>query len=460
MGVSTLSKNTVFSCAISTMLLFSYGGQAFADPSVSGVSLVDSDKVKQGSTLLITGRNFGSKETAAPVLFDRVDHAFEYGKLNRAHSTLSDGGEIPGGRKGDEGAVWASKTEGFLFSTESDHRHTYANASYYLIGENAWVGGPVAYGGETGWDTPTDNPQLYVSWWYKNKYNSTYYWRFSPNQQTGEFVPGEDLVIEDQEKGRDYGVYVGIDKEGTHNAVLYGHRNKNNLIGARIRGAKSGASTVFPDQFRGGDGYGYETPGSKLARIWDDPEGAAGIRSSVALHNAYVSPSRDGYSRATIYYNLGVPADEWVHIEYELDTDKGLLRMYEDGKLLGEDYFPPEAIYSGDYSPTLSLLGTNAKQLLLQESWISDIYVDSSLQRVVIGNARRYEDVTHKELQRPTVWANDEIEVAVNLGSLGFEQDLYVFVIDKNGVANSSGVPLCTGEACPAPPASVQLLVE
>lgn len=460
MGITTLSKYKLFSCALGAIFLFLNSGKALSDPSVSGVSLVDAAKVEQGATLLISGQNFGSKDVAAPVLFDRVDHAFENGKLNNTHSSLSDGSKIPIGRNGDQGAVWATRTDGFLFSTKSDHRHDYANASYHLFGENAWVGGPVAYGGPTGWDTPTDNPQLYVSWWYKNKYNSTFYWRFSPNQQTREFVPGEELIIEGQEKGKDYGLYVGVDKEGTHNAVLYGHRNKNDLIDVRIRGAASGASTVFPDQFRGGSGYGYETPGSKLARIWDDPEGAAGIRSSVSLHNTYVNPSRDGYSRAIVYYNLGVPAGEWVHIEYELDTDKGLVRVHEDGKLLGEGNFSPEAIYSGDYSPTLSLIGTNAKQLLLQESWISDVYIDNSLQRVVIGNAPRYEDVTHKELQRPKVWTDDKIEIAINLGSLGFEQGLYVFVIDKDGVANSSGIPLCTGNDCPAPPASVQLLVE
>lgn len=453
-------KNAFFSCALGVAFVFYGSGQAFADPSVSRVSLVGSAKVEQGATLLISGQNFGSKRDAAPVLVDRVDHAFENGKLNEKHSTLSDDTNIPLARSGDQGAVWATKTDGFLFSTTGDHRHPYAKASYHLIGENAWVGGPVAYGGPTGWDTPTDNPQLYVSWWYRNKYNSTFYWRFSPDQQTGEFLPGEELIIDGQSEGNDRGIYVGIDREGTHNAVLYGHRNKSNLIGVRITGAKSGASTVFPDQFRGGSGYGYETPGSKLARIWDDPQGSAGIRSSVALHNAYVSPSRDGYERAMVYYNLSLPAGEWVHLEYELDTDKGLLRMYEDGRLLGEDYFSPGAIYSGDYSPTLSLLGTNAKQLLLQESWISDIYVDSSLQRVFIGNAPQYKDVTHKELQRLTAWTNNEIKVAVNLGSLGFDQKLYVYVVDGNGAANSSGVPLCAGDACPAPPARVQLLVE
>lgn len=453
-------KKSFFYLTLGLVTAVACSGHALGDPSISHVSLVGSAKVEQGGILLISGQNFGSKDAAAPVLIDRVDHAYEYGDLNTTHSSLGDGGHIPLGRNGDQGALWATKTDGFLFSKNSDHRHLYAKASYYLDGENAWVGGPVAYGGPTGFETPTDNPQLYVSWWYKNKYNSTYYWRFSARDQKGQFIPGEELIIEGQEPGNGRSVYAGIDDEGLHNAVLFGHRNKNNLVGTLIEGAQSGASTVFPDEFRGGSGDGYQTPGSKIARIWDDPEGIAGIRSSAALHNAYVIPSREGYSRAMIYYDLAVPAGKWVHMEYELDTDKGLLRMYEDGRLLGEDYFSPDAIYKGKYSPTLSLLGTNANQLKLQESWISDIYVDSSLQRVVIGNAPRYDDVTHKELQRPMVWKNNEIEIALYFGSLEVQEGLFLYVIDKEGRANSEGFPLCAGDSCPVPPSKINLLIE
>ena len=127
---------------------------------------------------------------------------------------------------------------------------------------------------------------------------------------------------------------------------------------------------------------------------------------------------------------------------------------------MGEEHFSPDSIYAGKYSPTLALLGTNAKQLKLQKSWISEVYVDSSLQRVAIGNASNYADVTHHELQRPINWTSNDIEIAVNLGAFSFEKDLYVYVFDRDGVVNDQGFPLCTGDACPIPPSRIQLLVD
>lgn len=438
---------------ISLALLACVSSRAFAEPIIYQVSLLEGARIEQGVKVRISGNGFGSKANASPVLIDYVDQAFEYGKRVAPNSGLDNMSRIPMGVTGDANAIWATSTDSFLYSTKGEKRHHNSGATYFLDGENAWVGRPLAYGGASGWDTPVDNPQLYVSWWYKNRYNSTYYWRFSPDNQRGEFEVGEELVIEGLTGDSSKGLYAGVDADGLHNAVLYRHRNANSLRGVAIKGVSSGAVTIFPDKSRGGSGYGYEIPGSKLARIWDDPEGANGIRSSVALHNAYAEKAR-------MYYYLGLESNEWVHLEYEIDTEKGLLRLYENGKVLGEEHFSPDSIYAGKYSPTLALLGTNAKQLKLQKSWISEVYVDSSLQRVAIGNASNYADVTHHELQRPINWTSNDIEIAVNLGAFSFEKDLYVYVFDRDGVVNDQGFPLCTGDACPIPPSRIQLLVD
>lgn len=445
--------NRVSCCLLSLALLLGFSGYAFAEPVISQVSLVEGDRIEHEAKVKILGNGFGSKANASPVLIDYVDQAFEYGKRVDPNSGLGDMSRIPMGVTDDPSAIWATSTSSFLYSTKSEKRHNNSSALYFLDGENAWVGRPLAYGGSSGWETPTDNPQLYVSWWYKNRFNSTYYWRFSPDSQTGEFEVGEELVIEGLTGDKSRGMYAGVDADGLHNAVLYRHRNANELRGVAIKGVSSGAVTIFPDESRGGSGYGYEIPGSKLARIWDDPDGSDGIRSSVALHNAYAETAR-------MYYYMGLESNEWVHLEYEIDTDKGLLRVSENGKVLGEEYFSPDAIYKGKYSPTLALLGTNAKQLKLQQSWISEIYIDNSLQRIAIGNAGNYSDVTHHEIQRPVRWSDTDIEIAVNLGSLSFDEDLYVYVFDSNGVVNSKGFPLCTGDACPIPPSRIQLLVD
>ena len=86
--------------------------------------------------------------------------------------------------------------------------------------------------------------------------------------------------------------------------------------------------------------------------------------------------------------------------------------------------------------------------------------MDKSVQRVIIGNAPRYEDLTHYELQRPTKWARDEIEFAVNFGALDSSSKLYVYVFDEEGVPNQKGFELCATADCPSAPQKIQLQVD
>lgn len=452
--------SNVKGCLLSIALMSGWPLVSGAEPLISQVSLQDADKIEHSGEITVAGSGFGSKANPAPVLFDFAGHAYERGKLNTVHSTLNGTSSLPLGLKGDANAVWSTSSGSFFYSGDAQARHKYSDGAYFLDGENAWVGRPVAYGGPEGWNTPVDSPQAYVSWWYKNKYDSVYYWRFSDLDQSGKFVPGEDLKIEGAPADKDRGKYIGIDDEGLHNAVLYGHRNKNDLVLKKIVGVDSGASTTFPDTFRGGSGEGYETPGSKLMRVWDDPDGSAGIRSSVALHDFYVSPSRDGFDRAKVYATLDLPDNEWVHLEYELDTEAGVVRLFQNGELQGEANFSPDAIYQGKYSPTIALIGTNAKQLKLQESWISEIYFDNSLQRVVLGNAENYSDVTHRELQLPNTWSDREVTLTLNLGELDFNDGVYLYVFDKKGIPNKTGFPLCSGDSCPVPPSKIDLSID
>lgn len=425
-----------------------------AAPSLERIGLEDASGVRQGALLVIEGAGFGEKEDAAPVLFDHVSYAYENGVRNDAHSHVRDMEPFPIASE-NKNAIWVNRKSNVFYATSRPKRHEFVNGSYYLKGADAWFGLPVAYGGISGWDTPTDNTQLYVSWWYKNRYNSTHYWRFLPETQSGKFIPGEKLTI----SSGAVGTFVGLDSEGLINAVLY--ESKNSLKGAKIEGVRSGASTVFPAHFRGGSGTGYQTPGSKLARIWDDPSGhgTQGIRSSIALHDFYVS-TPSGYESAKVYDMLKLPPEKWVHLEYELDTAKGVVRMYEDGRFRGEDHFDPEAVYKGKYSPTLSLIGTNAKQLRLQESDIAEIYVDKTLQRVVIGNAAKYSDVTHRELQRPVLWGDGKIKVEVHLGALTLRDNLHLYVLDGDSSVNEQGFPLCVSLPCASPPEQTSLSVE
>lgn len=78
-----------------------------------------------------------------------------------------------------------------------------------------------------------------------------------------------------------------------------------------------------------------------------------------------------------------------------------------------------------------------------------DIYVDSTLSRVILANHETYASSTIREPQIPSAWATDEITCTLNVGKLGDTSTVYLFVFDSDGTASSGyeltlGAPACT----------------
>ncbi len=69
--------------------------------------------------------------------------------------------------------------------------------------------------------------------------------------------------------------------------------------------------------------------------------------------------------------------------------------------------------------------------------YIDDVYIDSTRARVEIGNNATFANCTHREIQIPTAWADDEITVTINQGSFSPEDTIYFFVVDSDGVAST-----------------------
>jgi len=426
-----------------------------AQPVIEGV-ISRGGSPTQGDLLVLQGDGFGSKDDAAPVLVDYVDVAFENGKEKKLGEHYDDGDVINPASE-DPVSLWGAATSSLpvRFDVSSTPRHSFDKARYHLFGENVWLGRPVAYGGETGWDTPKNNPQLYLSWWVKVDFNSLYYWRFKPYDLEGQFLPGEPVNSE----GELIGKFIGVDEEGLLNFEFPGNVNANRLRGIEVVGVTSGASTIFPEDFRAGDGFGYEGPGTKTLRIWDDPD-SRGIRTSLSHTDYFLSASSNPqHSSNRIYQQRDMVPESWHHFEVELDVEKGTFKSWFNGELGGVAKFDPRAAYPDAYSPTIALIGNNAKQDHLQNMYISEIYMDKSVQRVVIGDAPNYDDLTHYELQRPVQWGDNEIEFSVNLGALDTSSDLYVYVFDENGVPNQEGFALCASVDCPSPPEPIKLQV-
>lgn len=76
-----------------------------------------------------------------------------------------------------------------------------------------------------------------------------------------------------------------------------------------------------------------------------------------------------------------------------------------------------------------------------------DVYLDYSLQRVLLGNASTLASSTSiREVQIPTAWSDTSVTVTGNLGNFTDGQTAYLYVYDATGTANASGYSVTLSE--------------
>jgi hypothetical protein len=93
-------------------------------------------------------------------------------------------------------------------------------------------------------------------------------------------------------------------------------------------------------------------------------------------------------------------------------------------------------------------------------SYMDDIYVDNSFQRVMVGNASTYSASTKFEMQPPASWSDGQIQIMVNKGGFDTNSTAYLYVVDASGNVSagqqitfgSGGSSGPAGPAGPAPP--------
>lgn len=435
-GSTVLPSNRALALIFSA-LSYSVSSGSFAAPVIS--SAVFKESSSNGATITVSGSGFGEKRQAAPVLLDRVEESYENGTVNEAFQSITHGTKVPSTSKGKQ-SIWAGVTSGAWGSftpeivSQQAVRHDSSRKHYLLLGHNSTVGNPVAYGGDSGWDTPVDNNQLYVSWWFKPKYEPQWYWRLAPINLTGKFQKGETLNI----GGIINATFIGVDEHEQINLVFQGNPpNVRDMKGQRILGEKSGAISTFPEESVGTGRPGFESPGSqKFIRIWEDPDGKEGIRFSwTQMHQTIGSVVN--WSEAPL------KGGEWNHLELEIDTKIGMVRLTVNTEELANFAFDPSLAYESRWSPTVASLGLNGKVGKLQESHLDDIYIDDSLQRVVLGNAPTIDQVTHYEVQRPIAWSDEKIKLEYSHGALKTSDTAYLYVFDSSGMPNSQGYSIC-----------------
>jgi hypothetical protein len=159
-------------------------------------------------------------------------------------------------------------------------------------------------------------------------------------------------------------------------------------------------------------------------------------------------------------YNWGEtatnPYQQWAKIEmmvrWSTGSD-GFIRIYDNGRLVFTANGPSDF---GSGSARTEMIGGYGRMYGQPTNWryFADLYLDSSLAHVIIGNAPTLAASTRREVQIPTSWSGSSLSVRVNLGAFSTGQQAYLYVYDANGVANSNGYPITVGggSGSPTPP--------
>lgn len=127
------------------------------------------------------------------------------------------------------------------------------------------------------------------------------------------------------------------------------------------------------------------------------------------------------------------PPTEWVHIE-AISTPTGTAHYRNGkpdlvssgaGKTIGEirigHYWAHDAVDDCPSNP-----GANV--------YTDDVYVDTSVARVVLANASTFTASTKRAIQRPTGWANEAVTIIPNTRGFAPGETAYLIVIDAGNV--------------------------
>jgi len=139
-------------------------------------------------------------------------------------------------------------------------------------------------------------------------------------------------------------------------------------------------------------------------------------------------------------------AGKWSKVEVAIkvtnQTD-GSIQVRENGKLV-LNYAGPTDKYPGT-ERTIGIGGWSLTKAPNNWRYYSDIYLDTTLSRVVLANNAVLSQATVIENQIPSSWTDSAVTATVNLGQFQAGQTAYLFVVDSSGNPTTSGMPVTVG---------------
>lgn len=146
-------------------------------------------------------------------------------------------------------------------------------------------------------------------------------------------------------------------------------------------------------------------------------------------------PSQNQWHHAEMILRQGTPDAEDGSVTIKIDGD---IEYHQDGvktrELVGESWERLWFFYGF----------TNMGDGTSKYNALDDVYLADSWARVEIGDDSNYSQCTHREIQVPTSWSADSVQITANPGSFSPGDTAYVFVVDESGTA-SEGYPVDIG---------------
>lgn len=383
--------------------------------------------------VVLHGSGFGSK--ALPLLYDTAGIAYEKGAPNATFLNFSSDRELTkADTAGNDKSPWQSVGPGVYVQSDPSHlRHPNAGSYYYGDNGKANLHNPRVHPRS---GTPVESKKLYVSWWFKQQYETRDYFKVQLANVDSHFNPndGDEFVVDfgphwsgiTSTRGR---VIAYDAKTKTLSANFFDQNNSNRMIDRPIRLDKNGATAIITQSL--------EAQGSnKYIRVWESDGSRGSFRLSWTNVQLYATESGTPgpWSRSDI------PARKWNHLEIFIDQTKKTIITKVNSKVDSELTYINDLDVPG-HSPTIGLIGFDASVELIQQIWMDDIYMDNSFKRVTLGNAPKYSQVTHEEVQFFSSWKDSEIRFTPNYGSLSRERPAYIYIYSEDGIPNANGIP-------------------
>jgi hypothetical protein len=131
------------------------------------------------------------------------------------------------------------------------------------------------------------------------------------------------------------------------------------------------------------------------------------------------------------------PANTWTRDDYyielsSMDIANGKIGIWRNGsQIYWNDSIITRDSGGGAYITTLFLpyYADGSDQLV----YVDNIYVDNTLARIEICKTSDWSTRTNCEIQIPTKWSNNSINITLNQGSFANASTVYLYVVDSNG---------------------------